>query len=114
MGVSEDRCCSCRSHSSRSGNSSHQREATREATTLAAASVSNRNDAHAHRDRIFLRRHCQIFVDETLQPPSSPRESRRQASDSQRDSIRSQTPSRFLSASLTACGLALPPVDFIT
>jgi hypothetical protein len=25
-----------------------------------------------------------------------------------------QTPSRFFNASLTACGLALPPVDFIT
>jgi hypothetical protein len=33
-----------------------------------------------------------------------------------RNAIRfeTQTPSRFLSASLTACGLALPPVDFIT
>ncbi len=30
------------------------------------------------------------------------------------DSTRSQTPSRFFKASLTACGLALPPVDFIT
>jgi hypothetical protein len=28
--------------------------------------------------------------------------------------LESHTPRRFLSASLTACGLALPPVDFIT
>src|SRR6201986_299598 len=80
----------------------------------AATSVSNRNDAHAYRNRIFLRSRYQIFVDATLQQPASPRESRCEANDSQSDSIRSQTPRRFLSASLTACGFAFPPVDFIT
>src|SRR5580698_6572463 len=106
MGVSEDRYCSCKSNSPRLGNSSHQREAPHEATIVAATNVSNRNGAHAHRDRIFLRRRYQIFVDETLQQPASPHESRCEARDSQRDSIRNQTPSRLLSASLTACGLA--------
>jgi hypothetical protein len=47
----------------------------REATTSAAKSVSNGNDADAHRNRIFLRRHYQISVDETLQPPTSSSES---------------------------------------
>jgi hypothetical protein len=63
---------------------SHARDTTRAATTLTATSVSNRNDAHAHRNRIFLRRHYQIFVAETLQSPISPHESRRQSSDSAR------------------------------
>jgi hypothetical protein len=62
----------------------HVRETTREATTLTATSVPNRNDAHAHRNRIFLRRHYQIFVAEALQSPISPHESRRQSSDSAR------------------------------
>jgi hypothetical protein len=54
----------------------HARRTAREATTLAATSVSNRNDAHAHRNRIFLRRHYQFFVAEMLQSPTSPHESR--------------------------------------
>ena len=96
-------------------NWSHARKITGEATALAATSVSNRNGAHADRNRIFLGRHHHIFVAETLQPPTSPRESRRESSDSRRViRFERQTPRRFLSASLTACGLALPPVDFIT
>jgi len=43
-----------------------------------------------------------------------PSESQQQPSDSHCESTRRQTPRRFLSASLTACGLALPPVDRIT
>jgi hypothetical protein len=46
----------------------------------------------------------------------APRRSKRDANQVIRasDSAWSQTPRRFFSASLTACGLALPPVDFIT
>jgi hypothetical protein len=96
-------------------NWSRARKTTRKATALAARSVSNRNGAHADRNRIFLGRRHHIFVAETLQQPTSPRESRRESSDSRRViRLERQTPRRFLSASLTACGLALPPVDFIT
>jgi hypothetical protein len=50
-----------------------------------------------------------------LRSLTSPRESRRESCDSPRViRLKRYTPSRFLSASLTACGLALPPVDFIT
>ena len=57
---------------------------TREATAFAAMSVSNRNGAHAHRNRIFLGRHHHIFVAETLRSPTSPRESHPESSDSLR------------------------------
>jgi hypothetical protein len=80
-----------------------------------SASVSNRNGARACRNRIFLHRRDHIFVVERLQTRAMTHESLRESSDSApTDSTLSQSPRRFLSASLTACGLALPPVDFIT
>ena len=84
IGVSEDRGCSCKSNSSRS----EIRARAEEARSVTKTSVSNRNGAHVHRNRIFLRRRDQIFVDEMLQPSTSPRESLRESSDSQRDSTR--------------------------
>ena len=84
MGVSEGRGCACKHNSSPCG----MRAKVEEARSVTKKSVSNRNDARVHRNRIFLRRCYQIFVDEMLQPSTSPRESLRESGDSQRDSIR--------------------------
>ena len=70
--------------SSRWRNCANTHATTREATAFAATSVSNRNGAHAHRNRIFLGRYHHIFVAWTLQASTSPRESRRESSDSLR------------------------------
>jgi hypothetical protein len=58
------------------------RQTVRDAMRLDAASVSNRNDAHAHRNRIFLHRRHHIFVVETLQTRAHSLETRRESSDS--------------------------------
>jgi hypothetical protein len=84
MGVSEDRGCSCKHNSSPCGI----RAKVEEARSVTKTSVSNRNGARVHRNRIFLRRCYQIFVDEMLKPSTSPRESPRESSDSQSDSTR--------------------------
>jgi hypothetical protein len=76
MSISEDRVCLVQKQFMARAERPHARNTIREATTFIATSVSNRNDAHAHRNRIFLRRHYQISVDETLQPSTPPRESR--------------------------------------
>jgi hypothetical protein len=47
-----------------------------------AAIVSNRNDARAYRNRIFLGSRHHIFVVETLQTPPSSLETRCESSDS--------------------------------
>ena len=89
-------------------------QTVRRAMRSPSAGVSNRNDALARRNRIFLHRCHHIFVVETLRTrASAPNRAANQAI-RRFDSTCSQTPSRFFSASLTACGLALPPVDFIT
>jgi len=51
-------------------NSRQARKRVREATPSIAANVSNRNGAHAHRNRIFLRGRHRIFVAKTLQSPT--------------------------------------------
>jgi hypothetical protein len=58
------------------------RQTVRGAMRLGAASVSNRNGAHAHRNRIFLHRRHHIFVVETLQTRARSLETRRESSDS--------------------------------
>ena len=58
------------------------RQTVRGAMRLDAASVSNRNGAHAHRNRIFLHRRHHIFVVETLQTRARSLETRRESSDS--------------------------------
>ena len=59
-------------------------QALREAKRLPPASVSNRNDAQAVRNRIFLHRRYHIFVVWPLQTRGSARESRCDLSDSAR------------------------------
>ena len=54
----------------------------RQATPLPPASVSNRNGAHARRNRIFLHRHHHIFVVGALQTRASAHETRHESSDS--------------------------------
>jgi hypothetical protein len=58
------------------------RQTVRGAMRLDAASVSNRNGAHAYRNRIFLHRRHHIFVVETLQTRARSLETRRESSDS--------------------------------
>jgi hypothetical protein len=64
-------------------NRSQAHQTTRRATRLPPLSVSNRNGAHAHRNRIFLHRHHHIFVAGTLQARTATLETRCESSDSQ-------------------------------
>ena len=57
-------------------------QTVRRAMRSPSAGVSNRNDALARRNRIFLHRCHHIFVVETLRTRASPPESRRESSDS--------------------------------
>jgi hypothetical protein len=75
MSISEDRDCFAPKRFIARCERPHTGKTIGEATTFTATSVSNRNDAHAHRNRIFLRRRHQISIDETLQASTSPRES---------------------------------------
>jgi len=80
--ISEDRDWFKARNSSRRRTRSDARHAAQMARRAGAAIVSNRNDAHAYRNRIFLGRPHHIFVVETLQTLASSLGTRCESSDS--------------------------------
>src|SRR5208282_1614216 len=71
LGISEDRDWFKPRNSARRRNRSDAHHTAQMARRASAAIVSNRNDARAYRNRIFLGRRHHIFVVETLQTLAS-------------------------------------------
>ena len=114
LGVSEDSAYGSRRNSSRRRNWSQARKTAREARSWPRRTYQIETTRMLIAIEFFLvvvitflsSRRCK------RRPPRSKRAANQADSRVRFDSR--QTPSRLFSASLTACGLALPPVDFMT